>query len=91
MKIGELHKDRESEQYPSPEVIVTRQIAAARASYLQHGDKYDDITLLAFVAFTLAKNLTERTVERDRLRKLANDQAIIIDKMRINHDIHKKD
>jgi hypothetical protein len=69
VKIGELFKDRERAQYPSPTAIVAQEVAAAHSMYPQHDGKFDDMALLAFRSRTLAKNLAERTLERDAYRE----------------------
>ena len=69
MKIRDLFRMRDSANHPTPDEILDQQIKLARAMYPQHGGKYPDAVLLAFRASNLAKNLDERTAERDSYRR----------------------
>lgn len=73
MKIGELFCNRESAHYPTPDEILAVQIAKARVAHPNH-PHLSDAHVLAFTALTLAKNLAERTAERDAMRPISKGQ-----------------
>ena len=81
MKVGDLHRNREAHLYPTPETILAEETAKARRAYSQHGDRFCDATLLAFAAWTLGKNIKERTDERDRAYVLISQLRLRISEL----------
>ena len=70
MLIGELHRNRES--YPTPAQIVADEVAKARKSF---PNATSDMEALCFLTRTLAKNMGERTAERDKYLAMLSDLA----------------
>ena len=66
--IGELHRNRE--RYPTPAQIVADETAKARKSF---PNATSDMEALCFLTRTLAKNMAERTEERDRYLAMLSD------------------